>query len=91
MSAAHCRGLTGKDEKYLKTAPLLKHFYANNYENERQTTNAAQHAERIVSIPQDHAVRAFFAQQLPVHILILRCHAARRFFKTQAVHVTLLH
>ena len=23
-----------------KTAPLLKHFYANNYENERQTTNA---------------------------------------------------
>lgn len=40
MSAAYCRGLTGKDEKYLKTAPLLKHFYANNYENERQTTNA---------------------------------------------------
>ena len=39
-SAAYCRGLTGKDEKYLKTAPLLKHFYANNYENERQTTNA---------------------------------------------------
>ena len=40
MSAAYCRGLTGKGEKYLKTAPLLKHFYANNYENERQTTNA---------------------------------------------------
>ena len=40
MSAAYCHGLTGKDEKYLKTAPLLKHFYANNYENERQTTNA---------------------------------------------------
>lgn len=40
MSAAYCRGLTGKDEKYLKTAPLLKHFYTNNYENERQTTNA---------------------------------------------------
>lgn len=40
MSAAYCRGLTSKDEKYLKTAPLLKHFYANNYENERQTTNA---------------------------------------------------
>lgn len=40
MSVAYCRGLTGKDEKYLKTAPLLKHFYANNYENERQTTNA---------------------------------------------------
>lgn len=40
ISAAYCRGLTGKDEKYLKTAPLLKHFYANNYENERQTTNA---------------------------------------------------
>ena len=40
MSAAYCRGLTGKDEKYLKTAPLLKHFYANNYENERQPTTA---------------------------------------------------
>ena len=39
--------------------------------------DAAQHAECIVSIPQNHAVRAFFAQQLPVHILILRCHAAR--------------
>ena len=40
MSVAYTRGLAGKDPKYLKSAPLLKHFYANNYENERQTTNA---------------------------------------------------
>lgn len=41
LSAAYTRGLKGYDPKYIKTAPLLKHFYANNYENERQTTNAS--------------------------------------------------
>ncbi len=40
MSAAYTRGLKGYDSKYIKTAPMLKHFYANNSENERQTTNA---------------------------------------------------
>lgn len=40
MSAAYTRGLRGYDEKYIKTAPLLKHFYANNYEQERVTTNS---------------------------------------------------
>ena len=40
MSAAFCRGLIGYDSKYIKTAPLLKHFYANNSENERQNANA---------------------------------------------------
>jgi len=40
MAIAYTKGLAGKDPKYLKSAPLLKHFYANNYENERQTTNA---------------------------------------------------
>lgn len=40
MSAAYVRGLVGKDPHYLKCAPLLKHFYANNYEGERQTTNS---------------------------------------------------
>ena len=40
MTAAFTRGLVGHDAKYLKCAPLLKHFYANNYEGERQTTNA---------------------------------------------------
>ena len=40
MTIAYTKGLVGKDPKYLKSAPLLKHFYANNYENERQTTNA---------------------------------------------------
>ena len=41
MTAAYTRGLAGNDPKYLKSAPLLKHFYANNYENERTTTNAS--------------------------------------------------
>jgi beta-glucosidase len=40
MTVAYTKGLAGKDPKYLKSAPLLKHFYANNYENERQTTSA---------------------------------------------------
>lgn len=40
LTAAYTRGLRGEHPYYLKCAPLLKHFYANNYENERQTTNA---------------------------------------------------
>ena len=52
--------------------------------------DAAQHTECIVGIPQHNAVRAFFAQQLTVHILILRCHAARRFFKAKAVNVVFI-
>jgi len=40
MSGAYCKGLVGYDEKYIKTAPLLKHFYANNSENNRDTANA---------------------------------------------------
>lgn len=40
MTAAYTKGLAGNDPAYLKCAPLLKHFYANNYEAERQTTNA---------------------------------------------------
>ena len=54
-SAAYCRGLTGKDEKYLKTAPLLKHFYANNYENERQTT----HANITPRLKHEYYLKAF--------------------------------
>ncbi len=40
MTAAYTRGLRGKDPTYIQTAPLLKHFFANNYEGERLTTNA---------------------------------------------------
>lgn len=40
MTVAYTKGLAGYDQKYLKTAPILKHFYANNYEDKRQTTNA---------------------------------------------------
>lgn len=41
ITAAYVRGLVGDHPYYLKSAPLLKHFYANNYENERFTTNAS--------------------------------------------------
>lgn len=41
LTVAYTKGLAGTHEKYLKTAPVLKHFYANNYENERLTTNAS--------------------------------------------------
>lgn len=40
MTVAYTKGLAGSDPKYRKSVPLLKHFYANNYEGERQTTNA---------------------------------------------------
>jgi len=40
MSGAYCKGLVGYDPDYIKTAPLLKHFYANNSENDRATANA---------------------------------------------------
>lgn len=57
MTAAYTRGLTGDHPYYLKSAPLLKHFYANNYEAERLTTNA--------SIPtrlkRDYYLKAFEA------------------------------
>lgn len=40
MNIAYTKGLAGSHPKYWRTIPLLKHFYANNYENERKTTNA---------------------------------------------------
>ena len=52
--------------------------------------DAAQHAERIVSIPQNHAVRAFFAQQLPVYVPVFRRYAVSRLFKPQAVNVVFI-
>ncbi|MBQ2676705.1 MAG: glycoside hydrolase family 3 C-terminal domain-containing protein [Clostridia bacterium] len=39
MVAQYTKGLTG-DGKYLKTVPLLKHFYANNNEDFRTSSNS---------------------------------------------------
>lgn len=35
MTAAYTRGLAGDDEEYMLTIPSLKHFYANNNEDDR--------------------------------------------------------
>lgn len=40
MNIAYTRGLAGEDSRYWKTIPILKHFYANNYEEERRTSNS---------------------------------------------------
>jgi beta-glucosidase len=40
MSAAYTKGLVGDDKKYYKTIPTLKHFCANNNENNRGSSNS---------------------------------------------------
>lgn len=41
MTAAFTRGMIGNDEKYLRVIPTLKHFYANNNEEDRTADNAS--------------------------------------------------
>lgn len=40
MAAAFCKGMYGVNEKYARVIPTLKHFYANNHEEDRGTDNA---------------------------------------------------
>ena len=40
MAGAYTRGMAGRDKKYLRTVPTLKHFYANNNEEKRGSCNA---------------------------------------------------
>ncbi|MBP3638074.1 MAG: glycoside hydrolase family 3 C-terminal domain-containing protein [Clostridia bacterium] len=40
MAGAYIRGMQGDDEKYIRTAATLKHFYANNTEEGRAWKNA---------------------------------------------------
>ena len=40
LAVAYCRGLAGDDPRYLRTAPVLKHFLAYNNENDRCTTSS---------------------------------------------------
>lgn len=40
MTAAYTLGMTGDDDTYVMTVPTLKHFCANNNENERMDCNA---------------------------------------------------
>ncbi|MBO1332118.1 glycoside hydrolase family 3 C-terminal domain-containing protein [Streptomyces sp. VRA16 Mangrove soil] len=39
-ATAYCRGLAGDHPVYLRTAPVLKHFLANNNEQDRSTTSS---------------------------------------------------
>ena len=40
MSAAFCKGMYGVNDKYARVIPTLKHFYANNHEEDRGRDNA---------------------------------------------------
>ena len=41
MAGAYVQGMQGDDRKYLRSASVLKHFYANNDEELREYTNAS--------------------------------------------------
>ena len=40
MAAAFCKGMYGVNDKYARVIPTLKHFYANNHEEDRGVDNA---------------------------------------------------
>lgn len=40
MAAAFCKGMYGVNDKYARVIPTLKHFYANNHEQDRGSDNA---------------------------------------------------
>jgi beta-glucosidase len=40
LAVAYCRGLTGDDPRFLRAAPVLKHFLAYNNEDDRCTTSS---------------------------------------------------
>ena len=48
LAAAYTKGMFGMDRKHARTIPTLKHFYANNHEEERRSDNAS------VPIPLKH-------------------------------------
>lgn len=41
MSAAHTKGMYGTDKKHARVIPTLKHFYANNHEENRTCDNSS--------------------------------------------------
>ncbi len=40
MAAAFCKGMYGVNDRYARVIPTLKHFYANNHEEDRGVDNA---------------------------------------------------
>lgn len=55
MSSAFTEGMYGRDEKYARVIPTLKHFYANNNEEDRGTDNAVI----PIGLKHDYYLKAF--------------------------------
>jgi len=55
MTAAFCKGMYGRNEKYARVIPTLKHFYANNHEEDRGVDNAVIPTR----LKYDYYLRAF--------------------------------
>ncbi len=55
MAAAFTKGMYGNDEKYARVIPTLKHFYADNNEEDRTTDNASV----PVALKHDYYLKAF--------------------------------
>ena len=57
MSAAFTKGMCGSNEKYTRVIPTLKHFYANNHEENRGVDNASI----PIGLKHDYYLKAFEA------------------------------
>lgn len=55
MAAAFTKGMYGNNEKYARVIPTLKHFYANNHEEDRTSDNASI----PISLKHDYYLKAF--------------------------------
>ncbi|MCM1164877.1 MAG: glycoside hydrolase family 3 C-terminal domain-containing protein [Lachnospiraceae bacterium] len=55
MAAAYTKGMYGSDEKYARVIPTLKHFYANNHEEDRASDNASI----PIALKHDYYLKAF--------------------------------
>ena len=59
MAAAYTKGMYGTDKKYARVIPTLKHFYANNHEEDRTCDNASI----PIGLKHDYYLKAF---ELPI-------------------------
>ena len=55
MSAAYTRGMYGSNERYARVIPTLKHFYANNNEENRMSDNSSI----PIILKHDYYLKAF--------------------------------
>lgn len=59
MAAAYTKGMYGTDKKHARVIPTLKHFYANNHEEDRTCDNASI----PIGLKHDYYLKAF---ELPI-------------------------